>query len=52
MNDEACVDYTAIVNQMTEGHEYIRRTFGVVPQVGYSIDPFGLFQLNFCRCFL
>ncbi len=41
MNDEALPSYTAIVNQLTEGHEWLRRNFDYRPQSGWSIDPFG-----------
>lgn len=40
-NDEANPDYSAIINQMTQGHDYLLKTFGVVPKVGWQIDPFG-----------
>jgi len=41
MNDEACTHYSAIVDQMSRGHEFIFREFGVRPRVGWHIDPFG-----------
>ena len=40
-NDEANPDYYAVMNQMTQGHDYLLKTFGVVPTIGWQIDPFG-----------
>ncbi|KAL9652227.1 hypothetical protein ABK040_011887 [Willaertia magna] len=39
--DEACVSYTSIINEMTVGHEYLLRRFGIRPRVAWQIDPFG-----------
>jgi alpha-mannosidase II len=54
MNDEAAAYYPAIIMQLTEGHEWLRREFDYKPRSGYfpgfsqflifsrwSIDPFG-----------
>eukprot|EP01088_Endostelium_zonatum_P015287 TRINITY_DN367_c0_g1_i1.p1 TRINITY_DN367_c0_g1~~TRINITY_DN367_c0_g1_i1.p1 ORF type:complete len:994 (-),score=215.51 TRINITY_DN367_c0_g1_i1:47-2986(-) len=41
MSDEACIYYTDGVDQMTEGHLFLLREFGVVPTIGWQIDPFG-----------
>ncbi|KAJ4462635.1 putative Lysosomal alpha-mannosidase [Paratrimastix pyriformis] len=41
MNDEAVVGYQSIVNQMTEGHEFMMKTLGVRPRIAWHIDPFG-----------
>lgn len=41
MNDEACPTYSAIVNQFTLGHQWLNNTFGIVPNIGWQIDPFG-----------
>ena len=40
-NDEANPDAITMINQMTEGHQYLLRNFGVQPRVGWQIDPFG-----------
>ncbi|EGG19315.1 hypothetical protein DFA_02102 [Cavenderia fasciculata] len=40
-NDEALTHYEAILNQNTLGHQFLLSTFGVKPQVGWQIDPFG-----------
>eukprot|EP00455_Lapot_gusevi_P052426 TRINITY_DN7980_c0_g1_i4.p1 TRINITY_DN7980_c0_g1~~TRINITY_DN7980_c0_g1_i4.p1 ORF type:complete len:967 (+),score=440.03 TRINITY_DN7980_c0_g1_i4:73-2973(+) len=41
MNDEATTYYTDIIDQMTWGHQFLLREFGVTPRVGWHIDPFG-----------
>ena len=41
MNDEADVYYEDSIDQMTFGHKFILDNFGVTPEVGWHIDPFG-----------
>ena len=41
MNDEANTNYYAMIDQMIEGHEWVRLNVGVKPRVSWSIDPFG-----------
>ena len=42
-NDEANTHYFAILNQMMDGHEWLKRNFPVaIPRAGWAIDPFGL----------
>eukprot|EP01112_Ceratiomyxa_fruticulosa_P004317 TRINITY_DN1480_c0_g1_i3.p1 TRINITY_DN1480_c0_g1~~TRINITY_DN1480_c0_g1_i3.p1 ORF type:complete len:1026 (+),score=222.23 TRINITY_DN1480_c0_g1_i3:180-3257(+) len=41
MNDEATTNYEAVINQMTIGHQFLFDNFGVVPTIGWHIDPFG-----------
>ncbi|EGG20517.1 alpha-mannosidase [Cavenderia fasciculata] len=41
MNDEATTYYDDIIDQMTVGHQFILDNFGVVPKIGWHIDPFG-----------
>jgi lysosomal alpha-mannosidase len=41
MNDEAGTHYEATVEQMTLGHWFLLETFGIVPRIGWHIDPFG-----------
>ena len=62
MNDEATPHYSMIIDQMSYGHRWIKRTFGGehLPTIGWQIDPFGhtiefgsiLSQMGFNASFL
>lgn len=41
MTDEANVDFFSMVDQLVEGHEFMRRELGVVPSSSWSVDSFG-----------
>lgn len=41
MNDEADVYYEDCIEQMALGHKFLLENFGVTPEVGWQIDPFG-----------
>jgi hypothetical protein len=41
MNDEATPNFVDIVDQMTYGHAFLKAELGVVPKIGWHIDPFG-----------
>lgn len=41
MPDEATTTYAAVLDQLTEGHLFLNKTFGVTPRIGWQIDPFG-----------
>ena len=45
-HDQANPTARGIVNQMTSGHAFLLRAFGVVPRVGWSLDPFGSSTAN------
>lgn len=40
-NDEATVNLELIVNQITEGHEFLLHTFNDRPRIAWQVDPFG-----------
>lgn len=50
------IDYESVIDQMTFGHQFLLEEFGVVPRIGWHVDPFGhsatqasLFaQVDFC----
>ena len=37
MNDEATTYFTDVVDQMTLGHEFLFREFGIRPTIGWHI---------------
>lgn len=39
--DEATTHFTAVIDQLVEGHLWIRDILGVTPNISWSIDPFG-----------
>ena len=41
MNDEANPDIYAMIDQMTEGLDWIWKRFSIRPRNSWSIDPFG-----------
>lgn len=42
MNDEANSHWISIVQQMTEGHQWLHLNLNYTPQSSWSIDPFGM----------
>ena len=41
MNDEAATHYEDIITNMQKGHQFLLEEFGVTPNIGWHIDPFG-----------
>jgi alpha-mannosidase len=41
MHDEASTHYIGMMDQTTLGHDFLLRELGVVPSVGWQLDPFG-----------
>ncbi len=43
MEDEALSTYSADINQLTHGHQFLLQLFGkdYKPRIGWQIDPFG-----------
>ncbi|XP_021298038.1 probable alpha-mannosidase At5g13980 [Herrania umbratica] len=41
MHDEAAPHYIDMIDQTTLGHRFIKEEFGVIPRIGWQIDPFG-----------
>ena len=41
MHDEATTHYMGMIDQTTLGHQFLQRELGVIPKVGWQLDPFG-----------
>lgn len=46
MHDEAVPHYEDMINNMMKGHEFILKEFGVKPNIGWHVDPFGHSSAN------
>lgn len=41
MHDEAATHYASMIDQTSLGHDFLKRELGVVPRIGWQLDPFG-----------
>jgi len=41
MTDEATVNLYTMIDQLVEGHQWVKNHFNVTPQSSWSVDPFG-----------
>jgi alpha-mannosidase len=41
MHDEASTHYMGMIDQTTLGHTFLKNELGVIPRVGWQLDPFG-----------
>ncbi|ETW07206.1 hypothetical protein H310_01795 [Aphanomyces invadans] len=41
MHDEATPHYTTMLDQTAFGHKFLLDEFGIIPRIGWQIDPFG-----------
>ena len=41
MHDEAATHYVGMIDQTTLGHSFLKKELGVIPKVGWQLDPFG-----------
>ncbi|EGR31388.1 hypothetical protein IMG5_110930 [Ichthyophthirius multifiliis] len=46
MHDEATCYYEDIIDQMTLGHQWLKKQFDEIPTIGWQIDPFGHSSTN------
>uniref|UniRef100_T1H996 Glyco_hydro_38N domain-containing protein n=1 Tax=Rhodnius prolixus TaxID=13249 RepID=T1H996_RHOPR len=42
MPDEATTQLFGLLNQLIEGHQWLYQQIGILPETGWSIDPFGV----------
>jgi len=41
MHDEASTHFIGMIDQTTLGHDFLKKELGVIPKVGWQLDPFG-----------
>jgi alpha-mannosidase len=40
-SDEACLTYEDFIDNIVEGHNFLKREFGVIPKIAWHADAFG-----------
>jgi len=45
-SDEACINYEDMINNMIIGHSFVKKEFGLTPNVGWMLDSFGHSSTN------
>lgn len=40
-HDEAAAHFAAMIDQTTVGHRFLKHSLGVIPRIGWQLDPFG-----------
>lgn len=41
MPDEACPTFDDFIHNFYMGHKFIKEELGVIPKIGWQLDPFG-----------
>ena len=41
MHDEATTHFMGMIDQTSLGHEFLKKELGVIPTIGWQLDPFG-----------
>lgn len=41
MHDEATPYFEDLIENMTVGHLWVQKNLGVIPTIGWQLDPFG-----------
>jgi alpha-mannosidase len=45
-HDEACPSFNELIDNMLEGHLFLKSEFGIVPKIAWHIDEFGHSAVN------
>lgn len=41
MHDEATTHFMGMIDQTTLGHDFLKKELGIIPSIGWQLDPFG-----------